>query len=241
MKRTPVPVQMHRPQKGLPLMKDIFEAVDLFISRQFSRDDAVLKSVGASLRKAGISDISVSSTQGKLLHLLVLLSRARRILEIGTLGGYSTIWMARALPRNGRILSIESDPDHALIARRNIERAGLSERVQVRVGAALEVLPTLAGKGKPLFDMVFVDADKAALPDYLRWSLKLTHPGSLIVTDNVIRRGKVLRSGRGDPAVNGARRFLKSLASSADVTATVLQTVGPKGHDGIAIALVNGR
>jgi caffeoyl-CoA O-methyltransferase len=219
-------------------MKDLFESVDQFISSRFSRDDAVLRSIDPSLRKAGISNISVSSSQGKLLHLLVLLCRARRILEIGTLAGYSTIWMARALPKGGRLVSIEYNPDHARIAARHISRAGLADRVELRIGTALEVLPALHGKGQAPFDMVFIDADKAPFEQYFTWSLKLTHPGSLIVADNVIRQGRILRPHSRDAAVRGAQRFLKALASSKKVSATVLQTVGPKGHDGIAVAIV---
>ena len=222
-------------------MDDIFESIDHFIIKRFSRDDTVLRSIGASLRKAGIRNISVSSSQGKLLHMLALLCRARRILEIGTLAGYSTIWMARALPANGRLVSIESNPRHATIARRNVSRAGLSGRVDIRVGAALEVLPALHRTGRASFDMVFIDADKPPYEEYLRWSLKLTHPGSLIVADNVIRRGEVLRAGSPDENVRGARRFLRTLASSPAVSATILQTVGLKGHDGMALAIVTRR
>ncbi len=219
-------------------MSDLFETVDRFISSRFSRDDAVLKSIDRSLKKAGISNISVSSTQGKFLYLLALLCRARRILEIGTLAGYSTIWMARALPENGRLVTIESNPDHARLAARHIARAGLSRRVDLRVGPALEVLPSLRGDGQRPFDMVFIDADKAPYEHYLRLSLRLTRPGSLIVADNVIRRGNVLRSGSSDADVRGIQRFLKTLARAEGVSATVLQTVGPKGHDGMALAVV---
>ena len=215
----------------------IFETVDQFIRDQFSRDDAPLKAVEESLGSSGIPNISVSSSQGKLLHVLARLCRAKRILEIGTLGGYSAIWMARALPAKGKLLSIDNNVKHAALARRNIDRAGLAGRVEIRIGNAHDVLAWLEKENVPLFDMVFIDADRASYDRYLRHALKLTHAGSLIVADNVIRKGKVLETGNGDEDVNGARRFLQTLARSWKVTATVVQMVGPKGHDGMAIAV----
>ena len=215
----------------------IFNAVDQFISDRFSRDDAPLKAVGKSLGVSGIPNISVSSSQGKFLHLLARLCQAKRILEIGTLGGYSTIWMARALPAKGMLLSIENNREHAALAMKNIERAGCAGVVKVKVGNAQDVLTEMEKHNVPLFDMVFIDADKTSYDRYFRHALNLTHAGSLIVADNVIRRGKVLEAENDDENVIGARRFLQALARSKKVTATVVQTVGPKGHDGMAIAI----
>jgi len=216
----------------------MFQAVDHYISDEFSRDDAALKAAEKSLDDARIRNISISSSQGKLLHILALLCGAKRILEIGTLAGYSTIWLARALPPGGRLLSLEYDPAHALLATENVARAGLSAAVEVRTGRALEVLPRLAEEKLPPFDMVFIDADKVPYDQYFRWALKLTHPGSLIVADNVIRQGRILEPDSSDDNVKGAKRFLRLLASTNEVAATVLQTVGAKGHDGLAIAVV---
>ena len=216
----------------------VFELIDHFISAQFSKDDVPLKQVEKSLKAAGIGNISVSSSQGMFLHVLALLCRAERILEIGTLGGYSTIWMARALPAGGHLLSVEYSPQHADLARKNIDRAGLSSVVEVRVGDARDVLQTLEkGKAAP-FDMVFIDADKKSYDRYFSLALKLTRPGSLIVADNVVRQGKILQAGSKDESVRGARKFLQVLARSKSVTATIVQTVGLKGHDGMAIAVV---
>lgn len=224
--------------KGIP---DIFESADHFISRKFSKDDAILRSINLSLAKAGIKNISVSSSQGKFLHLLVLMCRARRVLEISTLAGYSTIWMARALPKNGRLISIESNPEHARITTRHISRAGLSDQVEIKLGVAVEILAFLSRRRKDLFDMVFIDADRPSLREYFTWALKLTHSVSLIVADNVIRQGKVMNPDARDPDTKSVQRFLRSLASSEKVSATVLQTVGPKGHDGMSIAVVHGK
>jgi len=215
----------------------IFETVDRFISDQFSRDDAPLKAVEKSFGVSGIRNISVSSSQGKFLHVLARLCQARRILEIGTLGGYSTIWMARALPAKGMLLSVDNNVKHAVLAKKNIDRAGLAGVVKVTVGNAHDVLTELEKENVPPFDMVFIDADKASYDRYFRHPLKLTRAGSLIVADNVIRQGKVLEAESDDENVVGARRFLRTLAQSKKVTATVVQMVGPKGHDGMAIAV----
>ena len=216
----------------------LFEAVDSFLSIRFSKEDAALKAVGKSLRLAGIKNISVSASQGKLLYLLAILCRASRILEIGTLGGYSTIWMGRALPTGGRLLSMEFNPDHAKIARKNIARAGLSSVVEVREGKALRLLPSLVKEKEPPFDMVFLDADRASLTKYFHWALKLTHQGSVIVADNVVRQGRILESNSKDESVIGVKAFLRKLSASKDVESAVFQTVGTKGHDGMAIAIV---
>jgi caffeoyl-CoA O-methyltransferase len=220
---------------------NLFLAVDSFIADEFSKDDPALRAVETSLADAQIQNISISSSQGKLLHVLALACGATRILEIGTLAGYSTIWMARALPADGHLLTIEYNPDHAKIAAANIERAGLSSLVEVRVGRALEILPRLQKEKVPPFDMVFIDADKVPYDQYFQWAVKLCRPGALIIADNVIRQGKVLEANTSDDNVKGARRFLKLLAGTKEVSATVLQTVGAKGHDGLALAVVKRR
>lgn len=182
--------------------------------------------------------IQVAANQGKLLNLLARLQGARTVLEIGTLGGYSTIWLARALPEGGSVVTLEADPECAEVARRNIERAGLADVVEVRVGPALDTLPLLAEQGYGPFDVVFIDADKPSNPDYLAWSLKLTRPGSLIVADNVVRDGEVADAASEDPKVRGVRRFTELVAAEPTLTATALQTVGTKGYDGLLMALV---
>ncbi|MFG3237671.1 O-methyltransferase [Streptomyces sp. NPDC094461] len=189
---------------------------------------------------AGLPAIQVAANQGKLLNLLARLQGARTVLEIGTLGGYSTIWLARALPEGGRVVTLEADPAYAEVARANIERAGLADVVEIRVGRALETLPELAAEGHGPFDVVFIDADKPSNPDYLAWSLKLTRPGSLIVADNVVRDGEVVDATSEDPKVQGVRRFTELVAAEPTLTATALQTVGGKGYDGLMMALVTG-
>lgn len=200
--------------------------------------DEALLAAERSLQEEGMPPISVSPNQGKFLHMLALLCRAKRILEVGTLAGYSTIWMARALPKDGKLISLEYDPKHARVAKRNIERAGLESKVEIRVGKGLDLLPKLAEeKGEP-FDMVFIDADKQPYVEYFQWALKLSRPGTLIIADNVIRDGKVLDASTDDEMVMGAQRFNKMLSQNKDVTATILQMVGVKEYDGMALAIV---
>jgi predicted O-methyltransferase YrrM len=182
--------------------------------------------------------IHVTPTQGKLLHLLARAIGARSILEIGTLGGYSTIWMARALPEDGRLISLEYNARHAEVATRNIARAGLERIAQVRVGPALESLPKLADENPAPFDLVFIDADKSNNPQYVEWALRLTRSGSLIVVDNVVRQGRVTDPDSADPDVVGTRTALELIARHPRLTGTALQTVGSKGHDGFALARV---
>ncbi|MFD7426321.1 O-methyltransferase [Streptomyces sp. NPDC059818] len=213
------------------------EVDDYFNALLLGPDDALDAAVEASDR-AGLPAIQVAANQGKLLHLLARLQGARTVLEIGTLGGYSTIWLARALPAGGRVVTLEADPECAEVARRNIERAGLADVVEIRVGPALDTLPELAEQGYGPFDVVFIDADKPSNPDYLAWSLKLTRPGSLIVADNVVRDGEVADAGSQDPKVRGVRRFTELVAAEPTLTATALQTVGSKGYDGLLMALV---
>jgi predicted O-methyltransferase YrrM len=215
-------------------------AVDRYFADLFARPDPVLDAALRASEAAGLPPHHVSPNQGKLLMLLAQARGARAILEIGTLGGYSTIWLARALPAEGRLITLEADPKHAEVARANIARAGLAGIVELRVGRALEALRELAAEGHGPFDLIFIDADKPNNPDYLAWALKLSRPGSLIAADNVVRGGSVVDAGSGDPDVQGVRRFNELLAADPRVSATAIQTVGSKGHDGFAIALVTG-
>ncbi|MEW1686508.1 O-methyltransferase [Streptomyces sp. NPDC091265] len=215
-------------------------AVDDYFNTLLVGPDEALDAAVEASEKAGLPAIQVAANQGKLLNLLARLQGARTVLEIGTLGGYSTIWLARALPEGGRLLTLESDPECAEVARGNIERAGLSEVVEIRVGRALDTLPELAEQGCGPFDVVFIDADKPSNPDYLAWSLRLTRPGSLIVADNVVRDGEVADGASDDPKVQGVRRFTELVAAEPTLTATALQTVGTKGYDGLLMALVTG-
>lgn len=216
----------------------IFLDVDRYIGTLFAEEDDGLAGIEQTLIEAGMPRISVTATEGKLLHVLARLCKARHILEVGTLGAYSTIWMARALPVTGSLFTIEADPSYADVARRNLERTGLSDRVIVRVGRGLDVLPRIEEEGLAPFDMVFIDADKEPYVEYFRWALRLSRPGTLIVADNVIRDGEVLDSENKDAMVAGVRRFNQALAAEARVSAVLLQTVGPKGHDGMALAVV---
>lgn len=197
-------------------------------------EDSALAAARAASDAANLPPISVSPNEGKLLHLLARLAGARAILEIGTLGAYSTIWLARALPTGGRLITLEANPKHAAVARANLERAGLAAIVDLRLGPALETLPQLAGP----FDLIFIDADKEHNADYFHWALKLSRPGSAIVIDNVVRDGKVIDAESDDPMVKGTRRLFEAIAAEPRVTATAIQTVGRKGYDGLAIALV---
>ncbi|MET9658341.1 O-methyltransferase [Streptomyces sp. NPDC006510] len=215
------------------------EVDDYFNGLLVGPDEALDAAVEASDR-AGLPAIQVAANQGKLLNLLARLQGARTVLEIGTLGGYSTIWLARALPEGGKVVTLEADPVYAEVARANIERAGLADVVEIRVGRALDALPQLAAEGHGPFDVVFIDADKPSNPDYLAWSLKLTRPGSLIVADNVVRDGEVVDGASEDPKVQGVRRFTELVAAEPTLTATALQTVGSKGYDGLMMALVTG-
>lgn len=221
------------------MTEELWTAVDRYIADMFVPKDDALDAALAESTAAGLPAISVAPNQGKLLHLLVRISGARTILEIGTLGGYSTIWMARALPRGGRLVTLESDPKHAEVAVANIARAGLGDLVDVRVGLALDTLPLLAGEGRGPFDLVFIDADKANMPHYFTWALKLSHPGTLIVADNVVRDGAVIDASSDDPSVQGVRRLNEMIAAESRVTGTTIQTVGSKGYDGFALVLVD--
>lgn len=214
-----------------------WSAVDDYITSLLIENDPVLQAAQAASEAAGLPPIAVAPNQGKWLSLTARALSARSILEIGTLGGYSTIWLARALPADGRLISLELDPKHAEVARANIARAGLAERVEVRLGAALESLPRLAAEERGPFDFIFIDADKQNIPEYFTWALELSRPGTVIVVDNVIRRGAVVDANSGDSAVQGVRRFNELLAREKRVSATELQTVGSKGYDGFAFVL----
>jgi predicted O-methyltransferase YrrM len=213
-------------------------AVDEYINSLVVPSDPALDAAVEASAKAELPAIAVAPNQGKLLHILGRLVNARRILEIGTLGGYSTIWLARSLTTDGRLFSLEIDPKHAEVARKNVDRAGLSSKVEVRLGPAIESLQKLASEKAGPFDLIFIDADKAGIPDYFNWSLKLSRSGSLIVVDNVVRKGAVIEAASKDPDVQGVRRLNEMLAKESRVTATTIQTVGSKGYDGITIALV---
>lgn len=219
-------------------MQELWTSVDQYLSGLLAPHDDALASALESSTQAGLPEIQVSTVQGKLLQILARAVRARRILEIGTLGGYSTIWLARALPPDGKLLSLEADPKHADVARANVARAGLSKVVDIRLGRALETLPGIAKENAGPFDLIFIDADKPSIPEYFAWSLKLAREGSLILVDNVVREGKVTDPKSEDANVQGVRRFFDLLAAEKRVTATTIQTVGTKGYDGLAIALV---
>jgi predicted O-methyltransferase YrrM len=220
------------------MAQPLWTSVDEYISSLLISPDPVLDAALAASQAAGLPSIAVSPAQGKLLYLLALTRQARSILEIGTLGGYSTIWLARALPPEGRLVTLEVNATHAEVARANIARAGQGAQVEVRVGPAIETLPRLAAEGAGPFDLVFIDADKPGYPHYWPWALRLSRRGTLIVADNVVRDGKVADAGSTDPNVQGVRRYLECVASEHGVTATVLQTVGAKGYDGLSFAVV---
>ncbi|MEV6328690.1 O-methyltransferase [Streptomyces sp. NPDC051909] len=213
-------------------------AVDTYFTDLIAPGDEALTAALADSKAAGLPEIAVAPNQGKLLNLLVATQGARNVLEIGTLGGYSTIWMARALPADGRLVTLEYSPAHAEVARANIARAGLAETVEVRVGAALDTLPLLEKEGAGPFDFVFVDADKVNNPHYVSWALKLSRPGTLIVVDNVVRNGKIATEHPDDPAITGTREMFDLIAREPRLDATAVQTVGTKGYDGLLLARV---
>jgi predicted O-methyltransferase YrrM len=221
------------------LGQEQWTAVDDFLRESLLPPDPILDAALAASAAAGLPAIQVSPCQGKLLQLLAQAHGARAILELGTLGGYSTIWLARALPAGGRLITLELNPEYAQIAASNFERAGVSNLIDLRIGPALETLPKLAAEGRGPFDLIFIDADKETTPDYFAWALKLSRPGSLIIVDNVIRKGALIEAENKDPAIQGMRRFIEMLGRERRVTATAIQTVGSKGYDGFAIALVN--
>lgn len=218
--------------------QDTWSAVDAYFCETLIPSDPVLTAALQDSDAAGLPSINVAPTQGKLLQLLAKMQGARTILEFGTLGGYSTIWLARALPPDGRLVTLEANPAAAAVAQANIERAGLSAQVDIRVGKALDTLPLLAEEGIAPFDFIFIDADKPNNPAYLEWSLKLSRVGTAIICDNVVRRGAVADPDKTDPAVVGVRTFLQQIAADPRLSTTAIQTVGSKGFDGFSLTLV---
>jgi predicted O-methyltransferase YrrM len=218
--------------------RDTWAAVERFFDSALLPADPVLDEILRASAADGLPAINVTPAQGRFLHQLVRLRGARRILELGTLGGYSTVWLARGLPAGGRLISLELSPEYAALARTHVARAGLETKVEIRVGRAADALAGLAADGTEFFDFVFIDADKASTPEYFAWALRLTRPGSVIVVDNVVRNGAVADASSSDPAVLGMRRFAAMLSGEKRVEATALQTVGAKGYDGFILALV---
>jgi predicted O-methyltransferase YrrM len=226
--------------KGARMTEAQWQAVDAYLTQTLVRPDAALDAALAQSTAHGLPAISVSAPLGKTLHLLATMLGAKRVLEIGTLGGYSTIWLARALAAGGTVVTLEIDPRHAAVARDNFARAGVTHLVDLRVGPALDALPAIAeetrGAGK--FDLVFIDADKPNNPSYFTWALQMTRIGGIIVVDNVVRKGEVANAASTDASVQGTRKVLDMIAAEPRVTATALQTVGSKGYDGFAVVLV---
>ena len=216
----------------------IWAAVESYLTEQLIPADPVLDAALVDATVAGLPAISVTAAEGRLLYLLARLRGARRILEVGTLGGFSTIWLARALPSDGQLITLEISESHAAVARRNIERAGLSARVDVRVAPALDTLAALVAEGSDPFDFVFIDADKDNSAPYFDAALQLTRPGALIVVDNVVREGEVVEAESASSSIQGIRRLMEMLKGDARVEATAIQTVGSKGHDGMLLAIV---
>jgi predicted O-methyltransferase YrrM len=219
------------------MTQELWSAIDQYVTDQIVHEDDVLRAATRATEEAKLPQIAVAPNQGKLLYMLARMLGAKRILEIGTLAGYSTIWLARGLVRGGRVLTLEADEKHAAVARDNFRRARLGRVIELRVGRALDTLPHVPKT--PRFDLVFVDADKANIPDYFGWALKLTRKGGLIIVDNVIREGAILEATSDDPSVQGVRRLNEMIARDKRVSATTIQTVGSKGHDGLTIALVS--
>ncbi|MGI9044365.1 MAG: O-methyltransferase [Gemmatimonadaceae bacterium] len=220
------------------MSSELWTSVDEYVEDVLGLADPVLMSAQQAAEEAGLPAIAVSAAQGRFLEIVARMVGARRILEIGTLGGYSTIWMARALPVDGSIVTLEIDQKHASVAAANFERAGLGDRVEVRVGSALETLPRLWAEGAGPFDLTFIDADKANIPAYFEWALTMSRPGAVIIVDNVVRDGAVIDPESADESVRGVRRLNEMMAGNSGIRSTVLQTVGVKGYDGFALALV---
>ncbi len=225
--------------KFIVMTDDIFEKADQYIAGLLAPEDEALKATTQSLHDAGIGDMSVSANQGKLLQVLAMACNARQILEIGTFAGYSTIWLARILPAGGKVVTLEYDETYAAMAQNNINNAGLADRVDIRIGKASELLPLLKEEIIAPFDMIFIDADKPPYAEYFEHAIKMSRPGTIIVADNVIRNGKVLDENTEDERVRGVQRLNQLLSGYAGITATILQTVGVKEYDGMAIAVVN--
>lgn len=222
------------------MTEELWAQVDDYTNGLLVEQDAALKTAAKASAEAGLPEIAVAPNQGKLLHLLALANGADRILEIGTFGGYSTIWLGRALTEDGKLVTCEAEPSFAARAKSNIEAAGIADRVDLRIGKALDTLPVIEAEGIGPFGLVFIDADKANIPEYFDWALRLTRRGSVIVVDNVVLQGLVTAADSPNPAVQGVRRFHERLAAEPRVSATTVQTVGGRGHDGFTFALVTG-
>jgi len=220
------------------MTQDVWEAVEHYFDKVLVAQDSALEDALATAAAEKLPAIQVSSGQGKLLHLLARILGARKILEIGTLGGYSTIWMARALPEGGRLITLEAEPKHADVARKNFARAGVENKVELRMGKALDTLPQIAAEGVGPFDLFFIDANKSNMPEYFEWSLKLARKGSVIIADNVVRGGAVLEADSKDADIQGVRRFLEIVGKEKRVSGTALQTVSTKSYDGFAMVVV---
>jgi predicted O-methyltransferase YrrM len=216
------------------MSQELWKSVDQYFEGMLLPDDPVLEAAVKASVEAKLPPIAVSAVQGKLLHLIARAINARKILEIGTLGGYSTIWLGRALPAGGKLTTLELDPKHAAVARSNLARAGLSEKVELLLGPAIETLPQLTGP----FDLFFIDADKPSNPDYFTWAMKLARPGSMIIVDNVVRKGAVVDANSADEDVRGVRRCVELMSKEPRFSATVLQSVGTKGYDGLVMGVV---
>ncbi len=218
--------------------EEIWNKVDDYLDRMIVDQDHALLAALKDSEEADLPRINVSPPQGKMLHILARSLSAKRILEMGTLGAYSTIWLARALPDDGEMLSLEVNQKHAEVSRRNLERANLSKKVKIILGTALDSLSTLYKNGSKPFDFIFIDADKQNYPGYLDWAIKLSHPGSMIIVDNVVRKGSIIEAGNTDPNVKGVNEMLSKIRSYKNIIATAIQTVGVKGHDGFALIYV---
>lgn len=220
------------------MSQELWTSVDNYLGEVLVRQDQHLSDAVAASDAAGLPSIQVSPPQGKLLEILIEMMGAKTILEVGTLGGYSTIWMARALPADGSVVTIEIDPKHAQVAQENFNRAGLGDKIDLRTGNAREILPAMVEEGAGPFDFAFIDADKASNPDYFRWALEMSRPGSVIIVDNVIRDGHVVEADSDDASVKGVRRLNEMMAGNPRISVTALQTVGVKGYDGFSVAIV---
>lgn len=220
------------------MSQELWTSVDNYLGDVLVHQDRDLENAVAASDAAGLPSIQVSPPQGKLLEILIEMMAAKNILEVGTLGGYSTIWMARSLPAGGHVVTIEIDPKHANVAQENFNRAGLAEKIDLRTGNAREILPAMVDEGAGPFDFVFIDADKASNPDYFGWALEMSRPGSVIIVDNVIREGKIVDAESEDASVMGVRRLNELMAGNPRISVTALQTVGIKGYDGFSIAIV---
>jgi predicted O-methyltransferase YrrM len=224
----------------MTMTQDLWTAVDDYFEAELMPDDPVLDAAVAAAAAAGLPSIAVAPNQGKLLNLIARIRGAKRILEIGTLGGYSTIWLARALPEDGHLLTCEYAQKHADVAMANLQAAGLADKVEVRVGPALDTLDGLIAAGEAPYDLVFLDADKQNNPNYFQRAMQLTRPGSVIICDNVVREGEVADAASTDERVLGSRRFAEVVGAEPRVEATTIQTVGTKGYDGFTLVLVTG-